>query len=69
MRGPLKVDNIAVYQPLNVSGATWKLTSSWTLGSQPKNLTFLMNNGNWSSRQHPSTFEAVSDKNIFSVRW
>ncbi|KAI0629650.1 putative TOS1-like glycosyl hydrolase-domain-containing protein [Trametes polyzona] len=44
-RGPLTLYNIAVYQPSNSSGATWKKTSSWAANEQPNNLVFMNNMG------------------------
>ncbi|KAI8970981.1 putative TOS1-like glycosyl hydrolase-domain-containing protein [Trametes punicea] len=44
-RGPMNLYNIAVYQPSNSSGATWKQVSSWAAGEQPTNLVFMNNMG------------------------
>ncbi|CDO77599.1 hypothetical protein BN946_scf184936.g24 [Trametes cinnabarina] len=44
-RGPITIDNIAVYQPTNSSGATWKQVSSWAAGQKPDNLVFMNNMG------------------------
>lgn len=53
-RGPLNIENIAIYQPPNDTAATWKLTSSWATGQDPLNMVFMSNmggsvSGNWSS--------------------
>ncbi|KAI9061378.1 hypothetical protein FKP32DRAFT_1604891 [Trametes sanguinea] len=44
-RGPLNIYNIAVYQPTNTTGATWKQVSSWAAGQKPDNLVFMNNMG------------------------
>ena len=54
MRGPMTVHNIAIYQPSNSSGATWKRTSSWAANQAPDNMVFMNNmgggqSGTWSS--------------------
>jgi len=45
-RGPMNIQNIAVYQPANASASSsWSKTSSWSSGSAADNLVFLNNNG------------------------
>jgi len=44
-RAPLTLHDVAVYQPATASGATWEEVSSWSQGSQPKNLVFMNNKG------------------------
>jgi len=47
-RGPMTIQNIAVYQP-DSDATTWNLVSSWAQGSQPNNLVFMNNNGGGAS--------------------
>jgi len=49
MRGPMALYNVAVYQPSNSSGATWKQVSSYANGNTPNNLVFLNNLGGGAS--------------------
>ncbi|KAH9935105.1 putative TOS1-like glycosyl hydrolase-domain-containing protein [Epithele typhae] len=44
-RGPLNLYNIAVFQPTNSSGSTWKQVSSWAADKKPSNLVFMNNKG------------------------
>jgi len=48
-RGPMSLHNVAVYQPSNSSGATWKQVSSYSNGGSPNNLVFLNNQGGGAS--------------------
>ncbi|KAI0645019.1 putative TOS1-like glycosyl hydrolase-domain-containing protein [Trametes meyenii] len=48
-RGPLNLYNVAVYQPTNASGATWKQVSSWAANEEPTNLVFMNNMGGQAS--------------------
>lgn len=53
MRGPMNVHNIAIYQPANTTGATWKRVSAWAPNQEPDNMVFMANlggsiSGNWS---------------------
>jgi hypothetical protein len=56
LRGPVKVNNIAVYQPQgDASDAnTWSLSSSFTAGQAPKNLVFMNNDGGGKSGEWDS---------------
>lgn len=54
-RGPMNMFNVAVYQPSNNSGATWKKVSSWSANQQPDNMVFMNNmgggaSGEWTGR-------------------
>ncbi|KAI0827744.1 putative TOS1-like glycosyl hydrolase-domain-containing protein [Trametes gibbosa] len=44
-RGPLHLDNIAVYQPGSVNATAWAQVSSWAAGKAPTNLVFMNNLG------------------------
>ncbi|KAH9851102.1 putative TOS1-like glycosyl hydrolase-domain-containing protein [Lenzites betulinus] len=44
-RGPLNLDNIAVYQPGSTNVTTWTQVSSWAAGKAPTNLVFMNNLG------------------------
>ncbi|KAI0343551.1 hypothetical protein BDW22DRAFT_1356003 [Trametopsis cervina] len=48
-RGPMNLYNIAVYQPTNTTGATWKKVSSWAPNQQPDNMVFMNNMGGGAS--------------------
>jgi hypothetical protein len=49
MRGPMQVNNIAVFQPTNSSGATWKQTSTFAANQPPQNMVFMNNLGGGAS--------------------
>ena len=54
-RGPMQLYNIAVYQPANVTGATWKKVSSWSANQAADNMVFMNNlgggaSGEWTSK-------------------
>ncbi|PCH35681.1 hypothetical protein WOLCODRAFT_28063 [Wolfiporia cocos MD-104 SS10] len=45
-RGPMTIENIAVYQPIsNTSSATWSRVSNWAKGEEATNLVFMNNEG------------------------
>lgn len=48
-RGPMQISNIAVYQPTNTTGATWKRVSSWAANQAPENMVFMNNQGGGAS--------------------
>lgn len=54
-RGPMQINNIAVYQPASASASTWKLTSSFTPNKAPQNMVFMNNLGGTASGEWSST--------------
>ena len=44
-RGPMDLYNIAVYQPVNTTAATWKCVSNWSQNQAPDNMVFMNNMG------------------------
>ncbi|KAI0688469.1 putative TOS1-like glycosyl hydrolase-domain-containing protein [Cytidiella melzeri] len=48
-RGPMNLFNIAVYQPTNTTGSTWKKISSWAQNETPDNMVFMNNMGGGAS--------------------
>ena len=48
-RGPMSLYNIAVYQPSNTTGATWKKVGSWAQNQPPSDMVFMNNMGGGAS--------------------
>lgn len=60
-RGSMNLYNIAVYQPGNPNGATWKKVSSWAANGKGDNLVFMNNqgggaSGEWTSKFYPHRY-------------
>lgn len=55
-RGPMTLYNIAVYQPANTTGATWKRVSNWAQNQAPDNMVFMNNMGGGASGVWTSEF-------------
>lgn len=53
-RGPLNLDNIAVYQPDGANATAWTQVSSWAAGQAPTNLVFMNNFGGTKSGEFSS---------------
>lgn len=53
-RGPLNLDNIAVYQPDAANATAWAQVSAWAAGQAPTNLVFMNNLGGEKSGEFSS---------------
>ena len=53
-RGPMDLYNIAVYQPVNTTAATWKRVSNWSQNQAPDNMVFMNNMGGGASGEWTS---------------
>ena len=58
-RGPMDLYNIAVFQPSNTTGATWKRVSNWAANQAPDNLVFMNNMGGGVSGEWTSTYSGA----------
>jgi hypothetical protein len=55
-RGPMSLFNIAVYQPSNTTGATWRKVSSWAQNQPPNDMVFMNNMGGGASGEFTSGY-------------
>ena len=58
-RGPMKLYNIAVYQPTNTTAATWKRVSNWAQNQAPDNMVFMNNLGGGKSGEWTSEYPVM----------
>ena len=64
----MQLYNIAVYQPANSTGATWKKVSSWAANEAPENMVFMNNLGGGASGVWTSEFALLRCSDLLSNR-